>query len=53
MAGLAVLVVGMTFTVACGSYSNHSTNPNNQATVMVQGTSGSISHAIPMTVTVH
>jgi uncharacterized protein (TIGR03118 family) len=53
MAGLAVLVVGMTFTVACGSNSSsHATTTNNQATVMVQGTSGAISHAIPMTVNV-
>jgi uncharacterized protein (TIGR03118 family) len=53
MAGLAVLVAGMTFTVACGSNSNHSTNTTNQATVMVKGTSGAISHAIPVAVTVH
>ena len=53
MAGLALLVVGMTFTVACGSYSNSShQTTNGQATVMVQGTSGSISHSIPVTVTV-
>jgi uncharacterized protein (TIGR03118 family) len=54
MAGLAVLVVGMTFTVACGNYSSHpSSTTGNQATVMVQGTSGAISHAIPVIVTVH
>jgi uncharacterized protein (TIGR03118 family) len=53
MAGLVVLVVGMTFTVACGNYSSHSTSTtSSQATVMVQGTSGSISHSIPVTITV-
>jgi uncharacterized protein (TIGR03118 family) len=52
MAGLALLVAGMTFTVACGNYSNHQNPGNNQATLMVTGTSGNISHSIPVTVTV-
>lgn len=54
MAGLVLLVAGMTFTVACGSNSSsHSTTTtSSQATVMVQGTSGSISHSIPVTVNV-
>lgn len=52
MAGLALLVVGMTFTVACGSNSSSHSATNNQVTVMVQGTSGSISHSIPVTVNV-
>jgi len=51
MVVLALLVVGMTFTVACGSNSNHQTT-NNQATLMVTGTSGAISHTVPVTVTV-
>ena len=53
MAGLALLVAGMTFTVACGSNSNHQTPPANQATVMVTGTSGAISHTTPVTVRIH
>jgi len=51
MVVLALLVVGMTFTVACGSNSNRQTT-NNQATLMVTGTSGAISHTVPVTVTV-
>ena len=52
MAGLALLVAGMTFTVACGSNSNHQTTAPSQATVMVTGTAGAISHSVPVTVTV-
>jgi len=52
MAGLAVLVAGMSFTVACGSNSNHPTTATSQATVMVTGTAGAISHSVPVTVTV-
>ena len=52
MAGLALLVAGMTFTVACGSNSNHQTPTNNQVTLMVTGTSGAISHTVPVMVTV-
>jgi uncharacterized protein (TIGR03118 family) len=51
MAGLALLVTAVTFTVACGSSSNHQTT-GGQATIMVTGTSGSISHSIPVSVTV-
>jgi len=47
----ALVVVGMTFTVACGNYSNHQLT-GNQATVMVTGTSGAVSHTVPITVTV-
>jgi len=52
MAGLALLVAGMTFTVACGSNSNHQTTAPSQATVMVTGTAGAISHSVPVMVTV-
>ncbi len=52
MAGVALLVAGMTFTVACGSNSNHQTPTNNQVTLMVTGTSGAISHTVPVMVTV-
>lgn len=48
--GLVLLSVTMAFTVACGSNSNHQTN--NQATVMVKGTSGGVTHSTPVTVTV-
>jgi len=52
MAGLALLVAGMSLTVACGNNSNHQTPPNGQATLMVTGTSGAISHSVPVSVTV-
>jgi len=51
MAMLAVMVVGMGFTVACASSSGHQT-PGNAATLMIQGRSGSITHSIPVSVTV-
>jgi uncharacterized protein (TIGR03118 family) len=49
---LALVVTATSFTVACGNYSNHSTN-NNQATLTITGTSGGISHSVPVTVSVH
>ena len=52
MAGLALLLAGTTFTVACGSKSSNQTITGNQATLMVTGTSGAISHSIPVTVNV-
>ena len=52
IAVLALLVTGMTFTVACGSNSsNHATN--NQATLTITGTSGGVSHSVPVSVTIH
>ena len=49
---LALLLTGMTFTVACGSNSsNHATN--NQATLTITGTSGGVSHSVPVSVTIH
>ena len=48
---LALLMGGTAFTVGCGNYSNHSTN-NNHATLTITGTSGGISHSVPVTVTV-
>ena len=55
IAVLALLVVGMTFTVACGSNSSHqaTTNPATSATVTVTGTSGAVSHTVPVTVNIH
>jgi hypothetical protein len=52
MAGLALLTVGMSFTVACGSYSNHQAATNHQATLMVTGTSGGVNHSVPIAITV-
>jgi uncharacterized protein (TIGR03118 family) len=52
MAVLALLTVGMMFTAACGSYSNHQTATSHQATVTVTGTSGGMSHSVPVVVTV-
>jgi uncharacterized protein (TIGR03118 family) len=52
MALLALVVTVTSFTVACGNYSNHSPN-NNQATLTITGTSGGISHSLPVAVTVH
>ena len=53
MAGLALLVTGMTFTIACGSNnSTHQTPPTGQATLMVTGTSAAITHSVPVSVTV-
>ena len=49
---LALLVTGTAFTVACGSSSsNHVTN--NHATLTITGTSGGVSHSVPLSVTVH
>jgi hypothetical protein len=52
MVGLALLTVGMSFTVACGSYSNHQAATNHQATLMVTGTSGGVNHSVPIAITV-
>lgn len=52
MTGLALLVVGTSFTVACGSSSKSTTPTQNQATLMITGTSGAISHSIPVNITV-
>ena len=52
MVVLALVVASVGFTVGCGSSSSHQT-PGNQSTVMVTGTSGAISHTVPVTVTIH
>jgi uncharacterized protein (TIGR03118 family) len=52
IAVLALLATGMTFTVACGnSSSNHATN--NQATLTITGTSGGVSHSVPVSVSIN
>jgi len=55
MAMLALLIVGMSFTVACGSNSSsHQTQTQpSQTTVMVTGTSGTVSHSVPVTVSIN
>jgi hypothetical protein len=52
--GSAVLVLGLLLAaVGCGSSSsNHNGTPGAQ-TVMVVGTSGSISHSTPLSLTIH
>ena len=52
-AGLAILVVGMTFTVACGYNSNYKAPGGNHATVTITGTSGGVSHSVPVSVTIN
>jgi hypothetical protein len=51
LAILVLLATGMTFTVACGNYSNH-TPSSNQASLTITGTSGGLSHSVPVSVTV-
>lgn len=51
LALLALLATGMTFTVACGNYSKH-TPTYNQASLTITGTSGGLSHSVPVSVTV-
>jgi len=50
---LALLVTGTAFTVACGSSSNNHTTTNNQATLTITGTSGGVSHSVPVSVTIN
>jgi len=52
MAALALLAAGMTFTVACGNYSNKASN-GGRATVTITGTSGGVAHSVPVSVTVN
>jgi len=49
MAVLALLIASTGLTVACGSNSGHS-NPGNRATLMITGTSGGLSHTVPVTI---
>jgi len=51
IACLALLVTGMTFTVACGNYSNH-TPTSNQATLTITGTARGVSHSVRVSVTI-
>jgi len=48
---LALLATGMTFSVACGNYSNH-TPTGNHASLTITGTSGGLTHSVPVSVTV-
>ncbi len=53
---LALLVAGMGMTVACGSYNSQKATNNpttSTATITVTGTSGGVSHSVPVTVTIH
>jgi hypothetical protein len=51
--GLSVLAVWMLFTVGCGGSSSTSNHQKaSTVTVMVTGTSGSISHSTPITLTI-
>ncbi|HKU24470.1 MAG TPA: TIGR03118 family protein, partial [Candidatus Sulfotelmatobacter sp.] len=52
IAGLALLATGMTFTVACGNNPNHMAT-GNQANLTITGTSGGLSHSVPVSVTIH
>jgi uncharacterized protein (TIGR03118 family) len=51
MAVLALIATGITFTVACGSYSRRPP-AGNQASLTITGTSGGVSHSVPVSVTV-
>jgi uncharacterized protein (TIGR03118 family) len=53
ISGLGLLVLCVLFTLGCGggSSSGHQTN-GNSVTMMVTGTSGAISHSIPVTLTI-
>jgi uncharacterized protein (TIGR03118 family) len=54
IAALSLLALGMMLTVGCGgssSSSNHQAT-NNMVTLMVKGTSGSITHSTPITLTI-
>lgn len=52
IACLALLATGMTFTVACGNNPNHMAT-GNQANLTITGTSGGLSHSVPVSVTIH
>jgi uncharacterized protein (TIGR03118 family) len=52
MAGFALLIASTGLTVACGSSSNHSTAGSGQATLTITGTSGALTHSVPLSVTV-
>jgi hypothetical protein len=51
IATLGVLILGVLFTVGCGSSSSKTSSINN-VTVMVTGTSGAISHTTPVALTI-
>jgi hypothetical protein len=47
-----VLLVSM-FALGCGGGSSKGQTPASQVTLMVTGTSGSLSHATPVTITIN
>jgi uncharacterized protein (TIGR03118 family) len=51
IATLGVLILGVLFTIGCGS-SNSKTPSMNNVTVMVTGTSGALSHTTPVALTI-
>jgi len=51
---LGLLILGTLFALGCGGYSNSKTTPvANTVTVMVTGTSGSLTHSMPFTLTIN
>jgi len=53
MSVLGLLLLSMLFTLGCGSNSQKSTPAASQTTVTVTGTSGALSHSVPISVTVN
>ncbi len=54
MVALSLLLASVTFMAACSSSSSSSKTPvTSQATIMVTGTSGSISHTVPVSITIN
>jgi hypothetical protein len=53
MSALGLLLLSMLFTLGCGSNSQKSTPAASQTTVTVTGTSGALSHSVPISVTVN
>jgi uncharacterized protein (TIGR03118 family) len=50
---LGLVLIGSLVTLGCGGSSSKQTTPTSQATVMVTGTSGALSHTAPVTVTIN
>jgi hypothetical protein len=52
MSLLGLLLLTSLFAIGCGGSNSEQTTPSSQVTLMVTGTSGSISHSTPVTITV-